>query len=193
MPWFVDEIIKSVKKIPSVVDNILNNEVVYMKPQPVDVASSTPPTKKLESPFTGTNYDPYDPQQNDPTRDPALVGVGAGGFKIDENMVATTLQKDLETATLRLGTVIRVPELDRVFLVGDLLNKRFAGQNKIDFATPQKGSVPDPTFNKDFKDIEILREGQGYADARQFVESGEWQKMLDAHNQSKGRNSPPSK
>lgn len=127
--------------------------------------------RKLDIPFLGTNYDPLDPDQTRPDPD----GKGAAGVMMDDDMVASSLKRDGLTANLRLGTVIRVPSLgNKVLLVSDLMNERFNGENKIDFVRKNKKKEPDAEVNKNFEDIEILREGEGYEDVRKFVESGEW-------------------
>lgn len=128
--------------------------------------------------FLGTNYDPYDPDQ---TREGGK-GVGAAGIKMDENMVATSLKMDGKEGNLRLGTVIYSPTLQKVLLVADLKNKRYKGENHIDFATPGSGSRPDPMYNRKFDDIVILREGKGREDVRNFVNSGEWRKLQLEYN-----------
>jgi len=135
---------------------------------------------KLAQTFIGTNYDPYDPNQTRPNPD----GIGAAGIKIDESMVATSLKKNGITGNLRLGTVIYVASLNKVFLVADVMNKRFNGMNKIDFATPGSGSATSTEHNTDFSDISIIRQGQGKGeDTRNFVESGEWDKLKAQYNQ----------
>ena len=130
--------------------------------------------KEIEGEFIGTNYDPYDPDQTrpNPTGEGAVKGV-----TIDETMVAVPRKKDSNESILRLGTVIYVPELNNIFLVADLMNRRFDGMNKIDFARPNKKKTPDEIVNKTFSGIKILREGGGRADTREFVKSGEWEKM----------------
>lgn len=92
-------------------------------------------------------------------------------------MVAVPRQTDGLTGMLRLGTVIYIPELDQVFLVADLMNKRYNGQTKIDFVRPNKKKTPDETVNKDFSGIQVIRQGKGYEDTRNFVTSGEWDKL----------------
>ena len=142
-----------------------------------DTRPKTQPIRKLDQPFIGTNYDPYDTDQTKPNPD----GLGKALIKLDESMVATSLKEDGETGNLRLGTVIRVPALDnKLFLVADTMNKRFNGMNKIDFVAPNKKKAPDPKLNQNFEGIEIIREGGGPADAREFVESGEWEKMKNS-------------
>jgi hypothetical protein len=139
------------------------------------------PLRTFDEPFIGTNYDPYDPEQTRPNPD----GKGKAGIKMTDDMVATALKEDGLTGNLRLGTVIRVPSLDnQVFLVTDTMNKRFNGMNKLDFVRANKKKTPDPTVNKEFSDIEILREGAGPEDARKFVESGDWKKFKQEHSSS---------
>ncbi len=139
-------------------------------------------TQPLQGEFIGTNYDPYDPDQTRPNAN----GEGAvTGVTIDETMVAVPRKPNSNEAMVRLGTVIYVPELDDIFLVADLMNKRFDGQNKIDFARPEKGKTPDPTVNKNFQNIQIIRQGNGYEDTRNFVQSGEWEKMKQEFNKNK--------
>lgn len=120
----------------------------------------------------GTNYDPYAPDQTRPNTD----GRGAVGEIMDESMVATSHKADKETGNLRLGTVFYIPEENKKYLVADVMNKRFAGQSKIDFVTPNQGKKIIEKYNKPFT-IQILREGGGYEDARKFIKSGEWEKM----------------
>lgn len=167
------------------------SEYTYTKPEPeapvkfglpgIDdgkLQKKVTPIKKLDQPFIGTNYDPYDPDQTKPEPD----GIGKAMIKLDESMVATSLKEDGETGNLRLGTVIRVPALDnKLFLVADTMNKRFNGMNKIDFVAPNSKKKPDPNLNQNFEGIEIVREGQGAKDAREFVESGEWEKMKNGN------------
>lgn len=129
--------------------------------------------RSFDVPFIGTNYDPYDPEQTRENPD----GKGKAGIEMNDDMVATSLKDDGLTGNLRLGTVIRVPSLNKVFLVADTMNKRFNGMNKIDFVRKDKKKTPDPEVNKEFSDIEILREGAGPEDARKFVESGEWEML----------------
>jgi len=139
------------------------------------------PLKTFDEPFIGTNYDPYDPDQTRPNPD----GKGKAGIKMTDDMVATALKEDGLTGNLRLGTVIRIPSLgNQVFLVTDTMNKRFNGMNKIDFVRADKKKEPDPEVNKEFSDIEILREGMGPEDARTFVESGEWENFKKEHSSS---------
>jgi len=147
--------------------------------------STTPeprkPIRTFDEPFLGTNYDPYDPDQTRPNPD----GKGKAGIKMTDDMVATALKEDGLTGNLRLGTVIKVPSLNnQVFLVTDTMNKRFNGMNKIDFVRANKKKEPDPEVNKEFSDIEILREGMGPEDARKFVESGEWDAFKKEHSTS---------
>ena len=184
MPWFIDNIVKTIKQVPEFLGNLLDNDYTAMNPASVINAAEAAPVEQknlLEGEWNGTNYDPYDIWQNRPDATEDNLGEGAiAGLKIDENMVAVARKKDSDEAMLRTGTVIRVPELgNRLFLVADLLNERFNGQQKIDFATPKKGKEVVTDFNKAFKDIEVVRQGQGKEDARNFVNSGEWQKMLD--------------
>jgi hypothetical protein len=137
------------------------------------VEQSAPTTPKTYSSFTGTNYDPYHTAQNRPDSKKEDIGKGASGIFIDDSMAATSLKKDGITGNLRMGTVIWVPELKKKFLIADTMNKRFNGQNKIDLATPHTGSEIIPAYNKNF-DIVVLREGKGAEDARNLVNSGEW-------------------
>lgn len=139
--------------------------------------TKTKPLRKLEGSFTGTNYDPYDVNQNRPDATDDNVGIGAAGVKIGESMVAVSRKTDSDEAMVRLGTVLRDPETKEMYLVADLMNRRFDGQNKIDFATPKKGKEIDEKYNRSFEGLEIVREGQGYEDVRKFVESGEWERM----------------
>ncbi len=148
---------------------------VQAKPEPKK------PLKTFDVPFLGTNYDPYDPDQTRPNPD----GKGKAGVKMTDDMVATALREDGLTGNLRLGTVIRVPSLgNKVFLVTDTMNKRFNGMNKIDFVRADKKKEPDPEVNKEFSDIEILREGMGPEDARTFVNSGEWERFKKENSSS---------
>lgn len=140
-------------------------------PRPTVTNAPKPTGKK----FLGTNYDPFDPDQTKPEPD----GIGKALIPLDDNMVATSLKEDGVTGNLRLGTVIKVPSLgNRIFLVADTMNSRFNGQNKIDFVRKDKKKEPDPEVNREFDDIEIIREGQGPEDARNLVESGEWEELL---------------
>ena len=126
--------------------------------------------------YTGTNYDPYDPSQNRPNATSSNLGIGSAGIKMDETMVASSLKQDGITANLRLGTVIYIPELNKKFLVADTMNKRFNGMNKIDFAVPKSRGSIIPELNKQFT-IQIIRKGQGRADARELVNSGQWDEI----------------
>ena len=130
----------------------------------------------LQGSWQGTNYDPTDRSQNRPFSKSNTTGKGAAGIEIDESMVAVPRKKDNITAMLRLGTVIYIPELKQKFLVADLMNKRFNGQQRIDFATMETTTEISSIHNKSFEDIIILREGNGYEDVREYVESGEWEK-----------------
>lgn len=171
------------KDSPSTDDNVLKPGMFDApKTDPVKVDEgalvpqgiATKPLKTFDTPFIGTNYDPYDPDQTRPNPD----GKGKAGIVMDDDMVATALKDDGLTGNLRLGTVIRIPSLGgKMFLVADTMNKRFNGMNKIDFVRKNKKKTPDPDVNKEFSDIEIVREGNGPEDARNFVESGEWDKM----------------
>jgi hypothetical protein len=148
--------------------------LVPQKNMEVKEVAEKKPIKKLDVSFLGTNYDPYDPDQTKENPD----GKGKALIEMDDDMVATSLKEDGLTGNLRLGTVIRVPSLgNKVFLVADTMNKRFNGMNKIDFVKKGKKKTPDPEVNKEFSDIEVLREGDGPEDARNFVESGEWEKF----------------
>lgn len=154
--------------------------VPQKSPAPIKPAPKKP-LKTFDEPFLGTNYDPYDPDQTRPNPD----GKGKAGVKMTDDMVATALKEDGLTGNLRLGTVIRIPSLgNQVFLVTDTMNKRFNGMNKIDFVRSDKKKEPDPEVNKEFSDIEILREGMGPEDARTFVESGEWENFKKEHSSS---------
>lgn len=188
MPWFVDEMISGIKKIPTVVENILSSEVVYTRPQPEPIEALTPDresqkvaargeTPILEGEWQGTNYDPLDIWQNRPDATAENIGKGAAGVKIDDTMVAVSRKKDSDEAMIRLGTVLEHPETGKRYLVADLMNERFNGMQKIDFATPKRGKEIDENYNKSFKGFKIIREGQGYEDVRDFVESGEWDKI----------------
>lgn len=185
MPWFVQEMVDSVKKIPSVIENLMTDTIVYTRPEPVlaqEPEPEQPKYKTLEGEWQGTNYDPYDIWQNRPDATEENIGLGAAGVRVDESMVAVSRKKGTDTGMLRLGTVLRNPETNEVFLVADLMNRRFDGMNKIDFATPKKGKEIDERFNKTFSGLEIVREGSGYEDVRTFVESGEWDKMKNEFN-----------
>jgi 3D (Asp-Asp-Asp) domain-containing protein len=145
---------------------------VENKIQPLKVQ----PIKALETEVIGTNYDPFDPDQTRPGTD----GRGAAGVIMDETMVATPRKKGSDKAMLRLGTVVYVPELNDVFVVADLTDRRFDGMMKLDFVKPNMKKAPDPVVNKNFSGVQILREGGGYEDARNFIQSGEWQKLRDS-------------
>lgn len=132
--------------------------------------------KPLEGSWKGTNYDPIDVTQNRPNAKKETIGIGAGGVKIDDSMVAVPRQKDGETGMLRMGTVIYVPSLDKKFLVADLKSSKFNGLKQIDFATTGTSSQISPKHNQDFSDIVIVREGKGREDLRNYVKSGEWKK-----------------
>lgn len=185
MPWFVQEAVDQIKKVPSFIDSLLTDTIVYERPPsmletPVAEASEPEPTTpKLEGEWIGTNYDPLDIWQNRPDATPENLGKGAAGVKIDESMVAVSRKKGTDEAMIRLGTVLRDPETGKKYLVADLMNRRFDGQNKIDFATPKRGKEIDANYNRTFSGFEIVREGQGYEDVRNFVESGEWDKMKE--------------
>lgn len=186
MPWFIDEIINSIKKIPTVVDNLLANEVSYTRPetQVAAVVEAEPTKNILEGEWQGTNYDPFDVGQNRPDATEENIGIGAAGVKIAENMVAVSRKKDSDEAMLRLGTVLRDPESGEHYLVADLMNRRFDGQNKIDFATPKTGKEINEKYNRTFSGFEVVREGGGYEDVREFVESGEWDKIKGTNNKN---------
>jgi len=139
------------------------------------VIQSTQGNKPSAGQWKGTNYDPLDPSQNRPNAKPETIGIGAAGVRMDEGMVAVPRKDDGITAMLRLGTVIYIPELNRKFLVADLQNARFNGQQKLDFVTSGTGSGISPAHNKNFNNIVIVREGQGRADVREYVESGQWE------------------
>ena len=180
--------LNSVKKIPPVVEDLLTWEMTYMKPEPVLAAEPNAeqepeqPKNILEGEWQGTNYDPYDVWQNRPDATEENVGLGAAGVRIGDNMVAVSRKKGSDEAMLRLGTVLRNPENGEMYLVADLMNRRFDGQNKIDFATPRRGKEIDKGYNRTFSGLEVVREGAGYEDVRNFVESGEWDKMRTQAN-----------
>lgn len=154
-------------------------------PETVETTMNTgnrPKGKDLGKPVIGTNYDPYDPDQTRPNAN----GEGAvSGVKIKEGMVAVPRKVGSDEAMIRLGTVVYIPELDDIFLVADLMNRRFDGQYKFDFAKPHMKKNPDPSVNKTFNDVVILREGDGYGDTREFVNSGEWEKMKEEFKNKK--------
>lgn len=166
-------------------------DVIYKKPKPeapvtfglpkeMGNKSNIKPIRKLDQPFIGTNYDPYDVEQNRPDATEENIGLGAAGVKIKENMVAVSRKPKSDEAMVRLGTVLRDPETKELYLVADLMNRRFDGQNKIDFATPKTGKEINEKYNRSFEGLEVVREGQGYEDVRAFVESGEWDKMKNS-------------
>ena len=150
-----------------------------LKKQPQDVLTDTA-KQRLQEPYPfakrmgvqGTNYDPYDPSQTRPSPD----GRGAVGELMEESMVATSHKADKITGNMRLGTVFYIPELDKKYLVADVMNERFAGESRIDFVTPKQGKKIFEKYNKPFT-VQILREGKGYEDARNFIKSGEREKM----------------
>ena len=131
---------------------------------------------KLQGSWQGTNYDPMDRKQNRPFAKSKTLGIGSAGVKMDESMVAVPRKKDGITGMLRLGTVIYIPQLNEKFLVADLKAERYNGQQHIDFATIGTSSEISQKHNQSFKDIIILREGEGREDVREYVESGEWEK-----------------
>lgn len=178
--------IQPVKKMSDFFTEMLSNEHEYFKPEtqvatPVQVVSSKSASSSpnvLEGEWQGTNYDPYDRGQNRPDATDENLGVGAATVKVGDNMVAVARKaEDDSTPMLEYGTVLREPESGEMYLVADLLNKRFAGQNKIDFATPNTGKEIDEKYNRTFSGFEVVREGKGRTDARELVESGEWDKM----------------
>jgi len=125
-----------------------------------------------EGKFKGSNYDPFDPTQTRPNTD----GKGAAGVLLDNSMVATSLKKNSDEGSLRLGTVIYIPELDEIFLVADTKNERY-GENEIDFVAPEGKKDPVSKFNQNFT-VQVIRQGEGKGgNTRQFVESGEWEEM----------------
>lgn len=158
------------------------------KPVRIQVVSDEPEYAVLEGEWQGTNYDPYDVWQNRPDATEENVGVGAAGVRIGENMAAVSRKKGSDEAMLRLGTVLREPESGEMYLVADLMNRRFDGQNKLDFATPNTGKEISEKYNRTFSGLEVVREGGGYEDVRNFVESGEWDKMRGNNNNQNEQN-----
>lgn len=191
----LQDLLKGIKEktfsLQDFIQKKMSATVYYSAPQveeekPIEEPVALP---KLEGGWIGTNYDPYDVDQNRPDADKDTIGIGATGIKIGERMVAVSRKPNSDEAMVRLGTVLRDPETREMYLVADLMNRRFDGQNKIDFATPKSGKVPNEKYNKTFEGLEIVREGKGYEDARSFVESGEWQKMLTSSGVSKEESS----
>ncbi len=185
-------IIKPPEKKQSLLSKIFKGNVVRYERQPKETAPIKQPireTKTIEVPrikpeplegsFKGTNYDPMELSQNRPDATPENIGEGAvAGLKVDDTMVAVPRKNDNLNAMIKLGSVIYIPELDQKFLVADLMNKRFNGIKKIDFATIGSGSQASSTHNRDFSNIIILRKGKGRADAREYVNSGKWKEEL---------------
>jgi len=176
---FFQTIIQTPKKVSDWVEEM--STVIYT--QPATVIESSPPQVSpsfptLEGAWQGTNYDPLDVWQNRPDATEENKGIGAAGVRIDDTMVAVSRLPNSDQAMLRLGTVLRDPKTGKKYLVADLMHRRFDGQKKIDFATPQTGKKIKEEYNQTFEGLEIVREGNGYEDVRDFVESGEWATML---------------
>lgn len=171
--------------------NLLSNTVTYERPQePAPTAVDMPllkaesphllakqPTNQLPGEWIGTNYDPEVRHQNRPDATSTNLGLGAAGLRIQPGMAAVPRKPGSEEAMLRLGTVLENPKTGERYLVADLMNRRFDGMQKIDFATKGTGDKPSPDYNKIFKGWKIIREGAGREDARKLVESGEWEKI----------------
>jgi len=129
----------------------------------------TPPEPReprLQGVATGTNYDPFDPAQTKPDPD----GIGAAGVEMKEGMVAVPRIEGTKRPVVPFGTVLFFPDLDRSFLVADLLGPRFTATSnsthfKVDFAVPNTGKQTIPEFNRQFN-FEIEELGTGRADAR---------------------------
>jgi len=135
--------------------------------------------EKVPVKVKGTNNDPYYPKKNRPNSKKEDIGRGAAGFLLDDSMVASSKQARSDNLSLpefEYGTVLYVPELKKKFLVADLKGPDSAGTKSIDFSTPHKGGEVIPEYNKDFNVI-ILRKGFGKKDARDLVNSGEWEKL----------------
>lgn len=120
--------------------------------------------------ITATNYDPFDPRQTKSYGKKGEVAIGEGVIN-DGQMVAAARDKSGQPF-IPYGSVIEMN--GKRYLVADTMNKRYNGTKKIDFPTPKQGSK----INKKFqgkKKIKILRLGKGKADARRFINSGQWQ------------------
>ena len=156
--------------------------LVLEKAQAQTVATPTPEIKSI----SGTNYDPYDPAQNDPNRKKEDIGKGATSIFITEDMVAVPRKRlGSNEPMLPYGTIIYVPELKKKFLVADTMSNDYVGQNKIDFPTPHKGKNIDSKYNKDFT-YQIIEMGKtidpspgvvgdwGHADARKKAKDLSW-------------------
>ena len=113
---------------------------------------------------TSTNYDPYDPKQNDPNRKKEDIGKGAAGVFMTDKMVAVGRKKpNSKEPLLPYGTVIRIDGEE--YLVADIKNMRYHTDGYVDFATPHSGKRVFPELNGE-KEIEIVELGTGPADAR---------------------------
>lgn len=171
----------------------MSNTITYERPKdPVPTAVDMP-LLKAEAPHTlksyqtlggqwqGTNYDPMVPNQNRPEATAENLGYGAvAGVKIRPGMAAVPRKPNSDEAMLRLGTVLENPKTGERYLVADLMNRRFDGMNKLDFATENTGDAVDPYYNQIFEGWRVIRQGNGYEDARNFVLSGEWDKLRNA-------------
>jgi len=149
---------------------------------PTKTAKPANTSDVLDGEWLGTNYDPYDRYQNrvDATAD--NIGQGAvKGVTIGPGMAAVSRIPNSDEAEIRLGTVLQDPNTGEVFLIADLMNRRFDGQKKIDFATPNTGKEINPKYNKTFSGFKVLRQGGGYKDTRNFVNSGEWDALRAQH------------
>jgi hypothetical protein len=149
---------------------------------PTKTAKPANTSDVLDGEWLGTNYDPYDKDQNrvDATAD--NIGQGAvKGVTIGPGMAAVSRIPNSDEAEIRLGTVLQDPNTGEVFLIADLMNRRFDGQKKIDFATPNTGKEINPKYNKTFSGFKVLRQGGGYEDTRNFVNSGEWDALRAQH------------
>ena len=183
--WFSN--LAPIKGFGELINDALASEITYEKQEAAPIMALTPDREAekiarenfekqqtLEGEWVGTNYDPYDVWQNRPDATEENVGLGAAGVRIAENMVAVSRKKGSDEAMLRLGTVLEDPESGERYLVADLMNRRFDGEKKLDFATPKTGKKINENFNRTFSGLRVIREGGGYEDVRNFVESGEW-------------------
>ena len=165
--------------VPSLLNSLRGKPITYKRNEAPIKETPAPVSelKTLDGEWQGTNYDPYDRNQNRPDATTTNLGeMAVSGVKNDGSMVAVPRKKDGITGMLRLGTVIYVPSLNQKFLVADLKNARYNGQQQIDFPTPGAKGEVSPTHNQSFGNIIVLREGSGKADTRNYVNSGEWEK-----------------
>jgi len=174
-----------IQAVPSKKPADMNAGGEFKMPKPPTPAAPNKPVSEggvLQGEWKGTNYDPFDRYQNRVDATSANIGEGAvSGVEIGPGMAAVSRIPNSDQSEIRLGTVIQDPNTGEIYLIADLMNRRFDGQKKIDFATPNTGTEINPKYNQTFSGFKVLRQGAGYEDAREFVNSGEWEALRNQY------------